>query len=45
MIKDSKLKTEPPYENNDGLTHEERRQQALKIAQAREGNAEWYGKS
>ena len=36
LIKDNKFKTEPPYENNDGLTKEERRQQALKIAQARE---------
>ena len=36
LIQNNKLKIEPPYQNNDGLTKEERRQQALKIAEARE---------
>ncbi len=36
LIKENKLKTEAPYQINDGLTKEERRQQALKIAAARE---------
>ena len=36
LIQKNKLKSEPPYQINDGLTKEERRQQALKIAQARE---------
>ena len=36
LIKDNKLKTEPPYENNDGLTKEEKHQQALKLAEKRE---------
>ena len=36
-LRDGTLKTEKPYaESNDGLTKEERREQALKIAQARE---------
>ena len=35
-IKDGTLKTEAPYRNNDGLTKEERRQQALKLAETRE---------
>ena len=36
LIKANKLKTEPPYVNNDGLTKKERRQQALKLAETRE---------
>lgn len=36
FIGDNKLKTEPPYRNNDGLTKEEKLEQALKIAQVRE---------
>ena len=36
LIKDNQLKTEPPYQNNDGLTKEERREQALKLAETRE---------
>lgn len=36
LIKDNNLKTEAPYQNNDGLTKEERRQQALKLAETRE---------
>lgn len=36
LIQENKLKTEAPYQINDGLTKEERRQQALKIAAARE---------
>jgi len=36
LIQENKLKTEPPYQINDGLTKEERRQQALKIAETRE---------
>ena len=36
LIQENKLKSEPPYQINDGLTKEERRQQALKIAVARE---------
>lgn len=36
LIKENKLKTDAPYQNNDGLTKEERRKQALKIAEARE---------
>ena len=36
LIQNNKLKIEPPYQNNDGLTKEERRQHALKIAEARE---------
>lgn len=36
LIQEDKLKSEPPYQINDGLTKEERRQQALKIAAARE---------
>ena len=36
LIQENKLKSEPPYQINDGLTKEERRQQALKIAAARE---------
>ena len=36
LIKENKLKSEPPYQINDGLTKEERRQQALKLAETRE---------
>lgn len=36
LIQENKLKTEAPYQINNGLTKEERRQQALKIAAARE---------
>ena len=36
LIQENKLKSEPPYQINDGLTKEERRQQALKIAETRE---------
>ena len=36
LIQENNLKTEPPYTNDDGLTREERRQQALELAQARE---------
>lgn len=36
LIQDNKLKTEAPYQYNDGLTKEERRQQALKLAETRE---------
>ena len=36
LIKDNKLKTEPPYENNDGLTKEERHREAVKRSQMRE---------
>ncbi len=36
LIQEDKLKIEAPYQINDGLTKEERRQQALKIAAARE---------
>ena len=38
MIKDkeNKFKTEAPYQYNDGLTKEERQQQALKLAKTRE---------
>ena len=36
LIQENKLKSEPPYLINDGLIKEERRQQALKIAVARE---------
>ena len=36
LIKENKLKTEAPYQNNDGLTKEERRQQAIKLAETRE---------
>ena len=35
-IKDGTLKTEAPYRNVDGLTKEERREQALKLAEVRE---------
>ena len=36
LIQENKLKIEAPYQINEGLTKEERRQQALKIAAARE---------
>ena len=36
LIAENKLKSEPPYQINDGLTKEERRQQALKLAETRE---------
>ena len=36
LIRANKLKSEPPYQINDGLTREERRQQALKLAETRE---------
>lgn len=36
FIQENKLKTEAPYRNNDGSTKEERRQQALKLAETRE---------
>lgn len=36
LIQKNKLKTEAPYRNDDGLTKEERRQQALKLAKTRE---------
>lgn len=36
LIQENKLKTEAPYQYNDGLTKEERRQQALKLAATRE---------
>ena len=36
LIQENKLKTEAPYQYNDGLTKEERRQQALKLAETRE---------
>lgn len=36
LIQENKLKTETPYQYNDGLTKEERRKQALKLAEARE---------
>lgn len=36
LIKDNKLKTEPPYQNNDGLTKEERHREAVKRSQMRE---------
>ena len=36
LIQENKLKTEAPYQYNDGLTNEERRQQALKLAETRE---------
>ena len=36
LIQNNKLKTDAPYQNNDGLTKEEKRQQALKLAETRE---------
>lgn len=36
LIRDNKLKTEPPYQNNDGLTKEERHREAVKRSQVRE---------
>lgn len=36
LIKDNKFKTEPPYQNNDGLTKEERHKEAVKRSQMRE---------
>ena len=36
LIQENKLKSEPPYWINDGLTKEERCQQALKLAETRE---------
>lgn len=36
LIQENKLKTEPPYENNDGLTKEERHREAIKRSQMRE---------
>lgn len=36
LIKNDKLKTEPPYENNDGLAKEERHREAVKRSQMRE---------
>lgn len=36
LIQENKLKTEAPYQYNDGLTKEERRKQALKLAEKRE---------
>lgn len=36
LIQDNKFKTEAPYQYNDGLTKEERRKQALKLAETRE---------
>ncbi len=36
LIQDNKLKTDAPYRHDDGLTKEERRQQALKLAETRE---------
>lgn len=36
LIKDDELRTEPPYQNNDGLTREERHQEAIKRSQMRE---------
>lgn len=36
LIQENKLKSEPPYQINDGLTKEERRQQTLKLAETRE---------
>ena len=36
LIQENKLKIEAPYQYNDGLTKEERRQQALKLAETRE---------
>ena len=36
LIKNKKLKTEPPYVNNDGLTKEERHREAVKRSQMRE---------
>ena len=36
LIKANKLKTEPPYVNNDGLTKEERHREAVKRSQMRE---------
>ena len=36
LIKDNKLKTEPPYKNNDGLTKEERYRESVKRSQMRE---------
>ena len=36
LIQENKLKTEAPYQYNNGLTKEERRQQALKLAETRE---------
>lgn len=36
LIQENKLKTEAPYQYNDGLTNEERRQQALKLAETRD---------
>ncbi|MBR1942823.1 hypothetical protein IJ843_03715, partial [bacterium] len=36
LIQENKLKTDAPYRHDDGLTREERRQQALKLAETRE---------
>jgi len=36
LIQANELKTEAPYQYNDGLTHEERHKQALKLAETRE---------
>ena len=36
MIQENKLKIEAPYQYNDALTKEERRKQALKLAETRE---------
>ena len=36
LIQENKFKTEAPYQYNDGLTKEEKRQQALKLAKTRE---------
>ena len=36
LIEEGKLKTEAPYKADDGLTREEKRKQALKLAQVRE---------
>lgn len=35
-LQENKLKTEAPYQYNDGLTKKERRKQALKLAETRE---------
>ena len=35
LIQENKLKTDAPYRHDDGLTKEERRQQALKLAETR----------
>ena len=36
LIEDNKLKSEPPYQNNEGLTKDERHREAVKRSQMRE---------